>query len=78
MVLAAVIYIIPENFDLSIKSAVDFVISEDTTHAVPHLDNQLHSLGRALFLYISWILNSDEKSVLIGGSHKVLAKSIRN
>ena len=46
LVLAAVIYIIPEKFDLSIKSAVDFVISEDTTHAVPHLDHELHSLGR--------------------------------
>ena len=52
LVLAPIIYIIPENFDLSIKSAVDFVISEDTTHAVPHVENELHSLGRALFLYI--------------------------
>jgi hypothetical protein len=46
LVLAAVINIKTENFDLSIKSAVDFGISEDTTHAVPHLDNELHSLGR--------------------------------
>ena len=46
LVLAAVINIIPETFDLSIKSAMDFVISEDTAHAVPHRDNELHSLGR--------------------------------
>ena len=46
LVLAAVINVITETFDLSIKSAVDFVISVDTTHAVPHLDNELHSLGR--------------------------------